>query len=77
MADNFNTNQRQRDGKGRVDRERVGKGGGGGIGHLSIGKEGIRRRELEGGRGRHRVTRGRVMWLELQPIPSWILSGFT
>ena len=44
-------------------RRGMGKGGGGGSGCFTKGnQEGIWKRDLEGGRGGHRITWGRVMW---------------
>ena len=50
--------ERQR--KGRAEKED--KGGRGGSGQFASGKEGIFRRDLDGGGGGRRVTCGRVMW---------------
>ena len=51
VGGNLGTERIRRGGKGRGERDRADKGGGGGSGKFAGGKEGIRRRDLEGGRG--------------------------
>ena len=61
VAGNLGTERSRRGGEGRREQEREDKGSGGEYGLFARGKEGIWRRDWEGGRGGPQVTWGRVM----------------